>query len=224
MSGAGVRVLIPARDEGPRVGAVVRAALGCAERVLVVVNGSRDDTAAQARAAGAEVLHSAPGYGPALAAGYRHLGPGVVVQLDADGQHPPEAIPALLAAIGAGADLVVGSRGARGGVGALPQPLGRRAGAAALEGLTWALTGQHIGDVYSGFRALGPRAVEALVPDFPEDHPDTRLLVRACRRGLRVVEVPVEMRPRAGGRSMHAGPRAALYAARSVWAAVREGL
>lgn len=214
--------LIPARNEAPRVGAVVRAASRWVEEVWVVVNGCTDDTAAQAQAAGARVLHSAPGYGQALAAGYAALAGHTVVQLDADGQHPPEAIPVLVGALAGGADLVIGSRYLD--EPGYPIPPGRRAGALVLEGLTWAMTRRRLRDVWSGLRALSPRAVALLGPDFPVDHPDTRLLVRASRRGLCVVEVPVQMRPRGGGRSMHEGPRAALYGARAAWAALREGL
>ncbi len=98
----GVLALIPAYEEGPRIAAVVartRAHLP----VVVVDDGSSDDTAAQAEAAGATVLRQTPnaGKGAALRAGFRHAlerGAPAVVTLDADGQHDPDEIPRFLAA------------------------------------------------------------------------------------------------------------------------------
>ena len=67
-------ILIPARNEGPRIGDVVRDVrrLVPGVPVIVVVNGTTDDTAEVAKAAGAEVIYAEPGYGLALMAGYRH--------------------------------------------------------------------------------------------------------------------------------------------------------
>ncbi|MFN7144083.1 MAG: glycosyltransferase family 2 protein, partial [Myxococcota bacterium] len=107
-------IVVPARNEAPRVGRVVtevRAVLPGVP-VLVVENGSSDATADVARAAGAEVIHSGPGYARALRAGFDHAlraGATWVVQMDADEQHPAVALPGLLRALD-GADVVVGSR------------------------------------------------------------------------------------------------------------------
>ena len=102
--------------------------------VVVVVNGTTDDTAEVAAAAGATVLHADPGYGTALLAGYRHAlsSPDTawVIQMDADGQHPAAAIPRLRAAL-ADHDVVIGSRFAPGG-GAEAWPRRRRWTIAAL--------------------------------------------------------------------------------------------
>ena len=131
-------ILIPARNEGPRIGGVVddvhRVAPGVP--VVVVVNGTTDDTAEVAAAAGATVLHADPGYGTALMAGYRHAlsssDTAWVIQMDADGQHPAEAIPSLRAALSTH-DVVIGSRFAPGG-GAEAWPRRRRWTIAALGG------------------------------------------------------------------------------------------
>src|SRR4051794_4428772 len=107
-------IVLPARNEGPRVGSIVRAVRHAMPGIPVVVveNGSTDDTAARAHAAGAHVLRSGPGYARALRTGFRPAldhGAPWVIQRDADGQHPADALPGLLSALDA-ADLVVGSR------------------------------------------------------------------------------------------------------------------
>jgi glycosyltransferase involved in cell wall biosynthesis len=215
-----VFALIPARNEGPRVGEVVRAASAHVEGVLVVVNGCIDDTAEQARAAGAEVMESDAGYAQALKAGYRHLQGSAVVQLDADGQHPAEAIPLLREGLRE-ADLVIGSR--------FLEPSGYRMSLrrrVAIEGLSWltmALIGQRIRDVTSGFQALSPRAVGVFAECFPEDYADANIFVLARRNDLLIREVPVNMRPRSGGASMH--DRGALrYLGGMTARTLREGL
>ncbi|MCB9759686.1 MAG: glycosyltransferase family 2 protein [Alphaproteobacteria bacterium] len=213
--------LIPARNEGPRVADVVRRAAPHVRAVVVVVNGCTDDTEAQARAAGAHVLRSEPGYARALAVGYRRLRGEAVVQLDADGQHPPEAIPSLASALD-GADIVIGSRFLA--PGGYRVPPARRLGIAALSAWTTLLTGIRIRDVTSGFQALSPRAVAFFAEGFPEELADANVLVRAWRAGLKVTEVPVTMTERSGGRSMHAGVRAARHVGRVAAAAARERL
>lgn len=214
--------LIPARNEGPRVAAVVRGAQRHVQGVVVVVNGCQDDTADQARSAGAEVIESEVGYARALKAGYRHLRGRAVVQLDADGQHPTDAIPALRERL-VGADLVIGSRF----VGPSPgYDVGwqRTVGIRLLSALTTPILGQRIRDVTSGMHALSPRAVAVFAEHYPERIADTSVLVRARRFGLILAEVPVEMNARSGGDSMHGGPRAALYLGRVVLGTVREAL
>ena len=109
-------VVIPAFNEAGRIGPVVeRIRQQVAADILVVNDGSRDSTGADAAAAGAIVApHPVNlGYGAALQTGYRYAlrrGYDAVLQLDADGQHDPDSIPALLAAFSGGADVVVGSR------------------------------------------------------------------------------------------------------------------
>ena len=215
-------VLIPARDEGPRLGATlegVRAALPGA-RVFVVDGGSRDDTRAVAERGGAEVVaQRGRGYAGALASGYRRAvaaGCARLVQLDADGQHPPDAAPRLLAALDR-ADLVVGSRAGTDS----PGSLGRRVGNAALAAAVRAATGTGLRDVTSGYQALGPRALAAFAASFPEDVADANVRVLAARRGLVLAEVPVAMPARAGGTSMHDGVQGVLNFVNSLGAAVR---
>ena len=211
-------VLIPACNEAERLGAVLD---GVARTVpeavrLVVDDGSVDATAAVASRHGAEVVRHPfnLGYGAALQTGYhyaRRHGCDRLVQLDADGQHDPASIPTLLAALDAGADVVVGSRYRDERT--PPTALGRRLGARALSWLVTTWTGVPITDPTSGFQALDARALETMVLDhFPEDYPDADVLIMLARHGLKLAEVPVRMHPRAGGVSMHRGSRVAYYA------------
>ena len=115
----GVVALIPGYNEGPRIGAVVRGALEHLP-VIVVDDGSRDDTAARAREAGATVIEQRPnqGKGAALRAGFARAittGFEAALTLDADGQHDPAEIPLFLAAWAADPrpDLVIGRRNFR---------------------------------------------------------------------------------------------------------------
>ncbi len=115
-----VVAVVPAHNEGPRIGAVVGALVGGGLDVLVVDDGSGDDTAGQARAAGARLLSLSPnrGKGAALKAGFEEvLGASAqppyeaILTLDGDGQHDPAEVPALLKAWeDTGADLVIGAR------------------------------------------------------------------------------------------------------------------
>lgn len=220
-------IVIPARNEGPRIGAVVRAAAARLPGVpvVVVVNGTTDDTATEAERAGARVLRSRPGYARALRTGFIHAlrcGAPWVVQMDGDGQHPAEGLPTLRAGL-EHADLVIGSRFVDAPGYALPlerslaiQALGRWASVCA---------GQRLRDVTSGFRAWRPDALATMVADYPEAVADANVLVRAIRRGLVVREVAVPMRERCGGVSMHTTRSGAGFAMRMAlltgWEALR---
>ena len=197
--------------------AVVEACrAGIAPRWIVVIDdGSTDDTAAKARAAGAAVL-SLPinlGIGGAVQAGYRYarrIGATVAVQIDGDGQHDPGEVHRIVEPVLRGtADLVVGSRWL--GRGAYDAPPNRRLGMRVLSrAVTWR-AGQRFTDTTSGFRAAGQRAIDLFAEEYPSDFPEVETLVLATKRRLRVAEVPVAMRPRKHGNSSIAGLRSAYY-------------
>jgi hypothetical protein len=214
----GVSVVIPAHDEASTIGDVVAACLRHTpdlDEVVVVDDGSRDDTARVARTAGAVVLRHPfnLGYGAALQTGYRYAlarGAPLVVQMDADGQHDPREIARLAAPIERGeCDLVVGSRfladtGYR--MGTLRR-LGRALFRAIARGFGVALT-----DPTSGFQALGPRVLALFAGDaFPSDYPDVDVLVRAHRHGLVVRECSVRMGASPRPSTLHGGLRSAWY-------------
>ncbi len=153
--------LIPAQDEAPRIEPVIRTAATHLP-VLVVDDGSADDTAAVARAAGATVLEQRPnaGKGAALRAGFRRAladGAEAVLTLDADGQHDPAEIPRFLAAWEARPqpDLVVGRRNFR----AMP-PVRRLSNELGRIAFSWAV-GRDIPDNQSGYRLVSRRLAEA---------------------------------------------------------------
>jgi glycosyltransferase involved in cell wall biosynthesis len=213
-------VIVPAYNEAPVIASVVtriRQALPEA-RTLVVSDGSTDDTAVRARQAGAVVaeLPVNLGIGGAVQTGYRYAlrhGFDVAIQIDGDGQHDPAEVGRLLAPLRQGrADLVVGSRWL--GRGEYVAPMGRRVGMHLLAAMVRWRTGQPVTDTTSGFRAAGPRAIRLFAHHYPADFPEVESLVLARRHGLRLLEVPVAMRPRAHGRSSIAGLRSAYYMAR----------
>jgi glycosyltransferase involved in cell wall biosynthesis len=158
-----VIALIPGYNEGPRIGAVVRGALEHLP-VIVVDDGSTDDTAARAREAGATVIEQRPnaGKGAALRAGFRwalDAGYDAVLTLDADGQHDPAEIPAFLDAFAAEPppDLVIGRRNFR----AMP-PIRRLSNTLGGVAFSWAV-GRDIRDNQSGYRLIGRRILTATI-------------------------------------------------------------
>jgi glycosyltransferase involved in cell wall biosynthesis len=192
-SAAAIAAAIPAYQAAVSVGDVVRRTLSVLPDVLVIDDGSGDDTAGEARRAGAEVL-SLPvnrGKGNALRTAFRELfarGFGAVVTVDADGQHLPEEIPVLIEAAD-GADLVLGSRGhlfaEMGRVRRLSNLLSSRA--------ISLVAGQPLGDVQTGFRLYRRRLIESLGFPEPRFEAESAVVVRAARRGFHVVAVPVRL-------------------------------
>jgi glycosyltransferase involved in cell wall biosynthesis len=210
-------LIIPAFNEGTRLrgvlDAVARADTGC--EVVLVDDGSRDDTAAVAARCGATVLRHPfnLGYGAALQTGYKYAlecRASLVVQMDADGQHDPADVPGLVSGIRDGVyDLVVGSRfletgGYRMGV---LRSIGR-------ELFSWLarLAGLRVSDPTSGFQAMNRRVLEVYAEDFfPADYPDVDVLLTAFRNGLRVGEHPVRMSAGSRKSTLHGGGRSIYY-------------
>jgi glycosyltransferase involved in cell wall biosynthesis len=211
-------VLVPAFNEAARVGHVVagvRASVPDAT-IVVVDDGSSDDTAAVARACGARVLRLAFNLGAGVAAqtGYKlavREGFDCVVHLDGDGQHEAADIPALLEVIERGeADVAIGSRFL--GAAVYRPGVLRRSGMGLFRWLAWLLTGVQFSDVTSGFRAFGGDVLRFVATEwYPTDYADADVLITLRRAGFRLREVPVRMYPRPGGRSMHAGLRPVYY-------------
>jgi len=215
-----VVAVVPAFDEEASVGAVVRELLAAdpGMEVVVVDDGSTDATGRVAREAGARVLRPTfnLGIGGAVQTGFRYAvlrGASACVQVDGDGQHPAAEVSRVLAPVRAGeADVVVGSRfverrGDR-------SSGARRAGMGLLSLVIRLRSGRRFTDPTSGLRAYSPAALAWLAERYPEDYPEPQVLAPLVRRGLRVVEVPVQMRARSGGRSSIRGLRPALYMAK----------
>ncbi len=211
-------VLIPCLDEGPRIGDIVRRVreLHPGLDVLVVDDGSGDDTADAARKAGAAVVRLPfnLGYGAALQTGYKYAleeGYERVVQMDGDGQHPPEQIGPLLTLLDRGeVDLAVGSRFL--GSAEYRIPALRRLGIGFFGRITSALVHQPVTDPTSGLQAMNRAVLTFYQQDFyPWDYPDADMLLRVHYAGLRFAEVPVVMLGGPPGKSMHRGMRPLYY-------------
>ena len=186
-------VAIPAYQAAPTIGDVVGRTLALLPEVLVIDDGSDDDTAGCARRAGAEVISQPEnrGKGDALELAFETLfarGFEAVITLDADGQHLPEEIPELIRAA-AGADLVLGNRThlfeGMSRLRRLSNSLSSRA--------ISLVAGAAVGDVQTGFRLYARRLIAAT--GFPEARfeAESAVVVRAARRGFRIVSVPVRL-------------------------------
>jgi glycosyltransferase involved in cell wall biosynthesis len=214
----GVLVIVPAYNEEASIGNVLRTLRAQAPDVdIVVINdGSTDNTAEVVRSVHGVELITLPynmGIGNAMQTGYRFAcqeGYDIAVQCDADGQHPADELQTLVRAIEVGrADLIVGSRYVA-DTGYKPT-FSRRVGKSLLSRLVNSAIGGGITDTTSGFRAMNRAAFETFAHTYPDDYPEAEALVILHKHGLRAVEVPVEMRPRQGGRSSIGMARAAYY-------------
>ena len=197
-------VVVPAFDEAASVVEVVRRVTAVGYPVLVVDDGSTDSTASLAQSAGATVMRLPVnlGVGAAMRAGFRYSvanGYHRVVQVDADLQHPPEAIHLLIAAADEGAQLVIGSRFAAG-----YRVSGyRRVAMATVAGVISRMVGVTLDDVTSGFRVIS----EPLLSQFAERYPAEYLgdtveaVLQAHAGGATIAQVPVPMEPRTAGAS-----------------------
>lgn len=204
-SAAKTLIVIPAYNERAALpGVLTHLAEAVPQHTVVVVDdGSSDDTYELARAAGVLALRLPfnLGIGGALRAGFRFAaeqGYDRVVQFDADGQHDADQIEPLLAELDRGADLVIGSRFA--GVGDYDVSRARSAGMSVLRVLVRVLSGRRFTDTSSGFRAISRRLLKHFAVEYPLEYMDsTEALITACRLGYDVREVPVTMHERSGG-------------------------
>ncbi len=212
-----ILILIPVYNEG----ASIRGLVGDIRElypeipVLVVDDGSRDASAAEARAGGAAVLRHPfnlgdgaarqTGFLYALRHGYRSL-----VHLDGDRQHCPREIALFLEALGRGeADLIVGSRF----LGRCSYPLspGRRAGMMIFSLICSLVLRQKITDPTSGFRGINRRAMEIFTRGYyPQHFPDADVIISSHFRGLRVREIPITVSP-GWSSSLHRGGTVFYY-------------
>ncbi|MFT4049391.1 MAG: glycosyltransferase family 2 protein [Solirubrobacterales bacterium] len=208
--------IVPAYNESESIAKVVENLHAHAPEfdVLVVDDGSLDDTAAQAEAAGARVLiHPINlGIGGAVQSGYLFALSNnyeMAVQVDGDGQHPPQELSKLVSRLESepAVDMVTGSRFM--GEGDYPQTAARRLGIVIFSLLLSLITRQKVTDPTSGFRLANRRAIGLFAHDYPHDYPEVEAILMMHRHQLRCTEVPVRMELREGGRSsitpLHSG-------------------
>ncbi len=221
-------VIIPAYNEESSILAQCRDVREKAPEydLLVINDGSTDRTADLLQDAKITYLNLALnlGIGGAVQAGYRYAlqnGYDAVVQIDGDGQHDPAFLPDMYETLQAKqADLVIGSRflekeGDQ-------STVVRRMGIGYFTSLIRLLTGRKITDPTSGQRMIGRRLIEEFAADYPQDYPEPESVMRALKRGYRVVEVPVRMRERQGGRSSIRAYNAVYYMVKVTLAVILE--
>jgi glycosyltransferase involved in cell wall biosynthesis len=192
-----VSVVIPACNEADVIGEVV-AALASAARwheIIVVDDGSRDDTGARAIAAGAAVVTHPynKGNGAAVKSGIRRATGEFVMIIDGDGQHRPDDAQRLVSRLGE-YDLVIGARAA-----STQATQGRKYGNAMLNRFATYLTGREIPDLTSGFRAARREYLREFLHLLPNGFstPTTTTLA-FIKAGYNVAFEPTEARPRVG--------------------------
>lgn len=210
-------VVIPALDEQESLPVTLDELRATAPEVGIVVvdDGSRDATARVARERGVMVIRHPfnLGVGAALQTGFRlaiDQGYDIAVQLDADGQHDPHDLAALVAPVADGrCDVAIGSRYVK--ATGYQTPLSRRLGMLLFSGVVRLALRQRVADTTSGFRAYGQAVMQVCQHDFPRDFPDAPLLIMLVRRGFRLLEVPVRMRERERGKSFYTLGKSLYY-------------
>ena len=231
---ASVRVVVPALDAAATIGQVIAGVRGAfagahgswdlgalSQASLVVVDdGSRDGTSNVAAAEGADVivLGRNRGKGAALRVAFADAledDVDAVVTLDADGQHDPALLPALVAAL-ADADIVIGVRRREG----TPMPLHRRVSNALS---SWAISrcaGVRLPDTQSGYRAIRAEVLARVEPRGDRYEYETDFLILAARAGFRIAGVPI---PTIYGAPSHFRPlRDAARVVATIWRHRRE--
>jgi glycosyltransferase involved in cell wall biosynthesis len=199
-----ILALIPAYNEAERIAGVVIGATAHLP-VMVIDDGSTDDTSQQAEAAGAVVLKQTPnqGKGAALRAGFRwatEQNYQAVITLDADGQHDPAEIPQFLQVYAARqADLIIGQRN----FSQMP-PIRRLANWLGTKSYSWAL-GQYVPDNQSGYRLISRRLIEAILTSQEQGFEfEVEMITTCARKGYRLDWVPI--RTIYAGESSHINP------------------
>ena len=210
-------VIIPAYNEAERIASTIADIRKFSNADIIVVNdGSTDNTVSEAKAAGAAVL-DLPfnlGYGAALQTGLKYAlkkGYEFTVQMDADGQHDPSAIQSLIKPVlDSEIDIAVGSRFLSGGD--YKAPFIRRVGMLFFAFIASIFTGKRITDPTSGFQALNRKVMEFYASEaYPVDYPDADVIIMLHRRGIKFKEVPITMKRAVGKLSMHSGLKPFYY-------------
>lgn len=219
-----VLVIVPAWNEESNVGHTVREikAADPSYDVVVVDDGSTDQTALAAREAGAVVLQLPfnLGVGGAMKTGYTYAqrhGYEYAIQVDADGQHNPTDIARVLAGLAVG-DISIGARFAD--VGDYEAKGPRRWAMTFLASVVSRVARARLTDVTSGFRAANAAAIAQYVRYYPAEYLGDTIdsLVAASYSGLTVTQVPVAMRPRMSGNPSQGPIGSTVYLGRSVFA------
>ena len=212
--------IVPAYNESAAVGGTVRDLRAHAPDfdVLVVDDGSTDDTAGAARDAGAIVIQLPfnLGIGGSVQTGYQYAlehGYDVAVQVDGDGQHDARYVHQLLDHLRADPELnmVTGSRFLQADGDGYRSSASRRLGIRIFARLLSMIARRPITDPTSGLRMVDHRGIELFARDYPHDYPEVEAAVLLHFHQLRGAEIPVQMRPRTTGVSSINPTRSVYY-------------
>lgn len=217
-------IIIPAFNEEDSVSATIAEirSAGIRHDMAIIDDGSTDQTVAKVRATGETVL-SLPlnlGYAGAIQTGFKiaaDRGYDYVVQFDADGQHDPRDIQPIIDAMQSlGYDVVIGSRVL--GRGAEDLSISKRLVIGMFRWLIKLSTKQVITDPTSGLRGLSRRAFVhySRMGNYPEDYDDANTVLHMLRSGLKVTELPANIRRRMAGKSMFSGWKGLYYVAKMI--------
>ena len=211
--------IVPALNEEHTIGRVIDElrAFDPGLDIVVVDDGSGDGTTQVAEAKGVHVLRLPfnLGIGGAVQTGFRYAFENdydLAVRVDGDGQHDPSQLGRVVEPVLRGdADIVVGSRFASDESSGYRSSRSRRLGIRLLALVVSRIVGQRVTDTTSGFQAVNRDGIALFARDYPHDYPEVEATVMVFRHGLRLHEVPVEMRERAGGRSSITALRSIYY-------------
>ncbi len=217
-------ILIPSYNEEKNLSAVLDrmhrvgeqiSNFGWKADILVINDGSEDRTEDIARYAGVRVL-SLPvnlGYGAALQAGFKMAKKekyDAAVSIDADGQHQPEDIVQLLQEFEKNhAQVVLGSRFVTHT--GYKTNLFRRVGIYLFSFVLYLLSGKRVADVTTGFQVVDQSVVNLFADEYPHDYPDTQVLLLLSLMGFKIREIPVTVKQRLHGTSMHSSIKSVVY-------------
>ena len=212
-----VMVVIPAYNEEKNIFRVIKAVKGNNPEVDVVVinDGSRDCTGLEAERAGAFVINLPQnlGIGGAVQTGYIYAsrkGYDAVIQIDGDGQHDPKDLYRLIALIEKDeADMVIGSRFAN--KTDYESTKMRLLGINFFSKLVSFVCKKDFFDTTSGYRAVNKKVIDIFARYYPRDYPEVETIVYAAKRGVRIVEISVDMNKRQGGKSSITPLRSIYY-------------
>ncbi|MCZ6602817.1 MAG: glycosyltransferase family 2 protein [Planctomycetota bacterium] len=216
-----ILLILPCYNEGTLIGDVLREVrdLDAGYDTLVIDDGSTDNSYEVASGLSPCVrLVENLGIGAAVHTGLlyaRERGYDICVQVDGDGQHPPEEVRKLVAAYRSDpANLIIGSRyidndGFR-------SSFARRLGSRVIGKTLQLLFGKFVTDPTSGLRLFDRGAIAALADNFPHDYPEPIVVARALRQKLTLREVPVRMRERGSGESSIQGHNILNYMIRAL--------
>jgi hypothetical protein len=195
-----ILVAIPAYNEEVAIGSVVLRSLKYADEVMVIDDGSADNTAEVAALAGARVVKHEKngGYGAAIRTCFetaRKADVDIMIIIDADGQHSPDDIPKMVEEmVSARSDIVIGSRFVNGNDKNQKIPAYRKLGMKVLDTATSAGSGLNVSDTQSGFRAYSKKAIDSIRIGEGGMGAGSEILIEAADHDLKISEVPIKVR------------------------------